>query len=304
MSGSSPPPDNSLAVEQQREQAQREQQAIQDQKDLQHKNDLAALRGTARSGATGSVNNYFSSKGLDPTAYGGSIEQQLNDISTGISPTDENPGSAYSGAGQTIWDNLTNAARSKASTSLNSTFDPNYSKNKAPMSLDDTYWTGLEADQYNDADKIIRNMLDRGVLTQSGYAAASKDLTGQRAGVRSRLDDSGNKLIGEEQSSLDSIINNARSTASNLNLGDKFDPGQFVTQADDQFNTFLSGLSDKIRAANPGSLYTTAGLAAIGGAGQGLGNTAFNPGVAGGSDDPNADTSAVDDPNKNANSIF
>jgi len=304
MSGSSPPPDNSLAVEQSRQQAAREKEERDAATAAQHKTELAALRGTARTGAGGDVRNYFSSQGLDPEKYAGSIDAQLNNILNSISPTEENPGAAFSGAGQTIWDTLQTGARSKAQNAVNQNFAPNYETVKAPTTLDDSYWQGYEGEQYSDADAIIRNMLDRGVLTSSGYGAARADLDKQRAGVRTRLDAVGNDLIGKEQGTLSGIANEARQAAGNLTLGTDFDPYSYKNRADTEFSTFLSTLGDKIRAGAPGQLFSTAGLAAIGGAGQGAGNTAFNPAAASGvtTDD------SEDDPNKNtkqdANSIF
>jgi hypothetical protein len=304
MSGSSPPPDNSLAVEQQREQAAREKEERDAAAAAQHKTELATLRGNARTAAGGDVRNYFTSQGLDPSGYGGSIDAQLNNILNSISPTEENPGAAFSGAGQTIWDTLQTGARAKAQKDINQYFAPNFETSKAPTTLDDPYWKGYAEEQYSDADAIIRNMLDRGVLTTSGYGAAKADLDKQRSGVNTRLDLVGNDLIGKEQGTLSGIANKARQTASNLQLGTDFDPGQYKTEADTEFTNFLNTLGDKIRAGAPGQLFTTAGLAAIGGAGQGAGNTAFNPAAASGvsTDD------TTDDKNKtqstNPNTIF
>jgi hypothetical protein len=169
--------------------------------------------------------------------------------------------------------------------------------------LDDPYLAGVEGEQYADADKIIKNMLDRGVLTSGGYTAAQGDLEKQRAGVKSRLNEIGTGLLTGEQQDLRDISNRARQTASSLQLGSSFDPYSYQAQADTDFNDFISTLGDSIRAQVPGQLFNTAGLAAIGGAGQGLGNTAFNPGAATGTDTTD-DTD--DDKNKstNANSIF
>lgn len=303
MSAPSPPPDNSLAVEQQREQAQREAQAAADAKELAHKQELAGLRNTSRAGATGAVGNYFASRGIDPQRYAGSIESQLNDIMSGISPTDENPGAAFKGAGQTIYDTLQTGERTKATDALNRTFSPNYEMTRVPFTLDDPYLSGIESEQYSDADKIIKNMLDRGVLTPAGYSSAQADLENQRAGVRSRLNEIGTGLLTGEQQKLRDVANTARQTAGSLQLGQDFDPSSYSSQADQSFNDFIGTLGDQIRAALPGKLFNTAGLAAIGGAGQGAGNTAYNPQAAQGlqTDDT---TDTTKDTTKNPNSIF
>ena len=303
MSGSSPPPDNSMAVEAQRQQAAREEQARQDTLAAQHKQELAQLRGTAREGAGGTVRNYFSTMGVDPEKYGGSIDSQLNNILSGISPTDENPGSYFSNAGQQVYDTLQTGERTKYGNDLNSMFAPEWEMRRVNMNLDDPYLAGVEGEQYADADSIIKNMVDRGVLTSGGYAAAQKDLENQRAGVRSRLNEIGTGLLTKEQQNLRDISNRAKQSASTIQLGGSFDPYAYQGEADTDFNNFIAGLGDSIRAQVPGKLFNTAGLAAIGGAGQGVGNTAFNPAaVAGTTTDDN--TNKTTDKATNPNSIF
>src|SRR5262249_50683662 len=159
--------------------------------------------------------------------------------------------------------------RTKAMNAVNQAFAPNYEMSRVPFTLDDPYLSGIEAEQFSDADKIIKNMLDRGVLTQSGYNAALTDLQGQEAGVKSRLSEIGTGLLNTEQGKLRDIANSARQTAGGLNLGQQFDPYSYSSQADQSFNDFIGSLGDQIRAQVPGKLFNTAGLAAIGGAGQG-----------------------------------
>jgi hypothetical protein len=302
MSGSSPPPDNSLAVEQSRQAAAKEERERVAAEAAQKKADLANLRGTTRTGAGGQVRNYFSQMGIDPERYGGSIDAQLNNILSGISPEDENPGAAFTNAGQTIYDTLQTGERTKYGNQLNEIFAPEWEMRRVGMTLDDPYLAGVEGEQYSDADKIIKNMLDRGVLTSGGYSSAQKDLEGQRAGVRARLNEIGTGLLTKEQQDLRDISNRARQSASTMQLGSSFDPYSYQGEADADFNDFISTLGDSIRAQVPGQLFNTAGLAAIGGAGQGLGNTAFNPGAAGG----NTEDQTIDDEDdtKNPNSIF
>src|SRR3954466_4450885 len=299
MSGSSPPPDNSLAVEQSRQKAAAEERQRVEAADKLHKEELGALRGTTRAGAGGDVRNYFSSMGVDPEKYGGSIDSQLNSILSGISPTDENPGAAFQGAGQSIWDTLQTGERTKYGNQLNQMFAPEWEMRRVGMTLDDPYLSGVEGEQYADADKIIKNMLDRGVLTSGGYTSAQKDLEGQRAGVRARLNEIGTGLLTKEQQDLRDISNRARQSASTMQLGSSFDPYGYQTEADTDFNDFIGTLGDQIRSQVPGQLFNTAGLAAIGGAGQGLGNTGFSPGAASGVQEDT--TGSDEDDTKNAN---
>lgn len=301
MSAPSPPPDNSLQVEQMRQDESRRQQEAADAKEAAHKGELAGLRTSARGAATGNVNDYFSTRGVNADKYSGSIASQLNNMLSGISQTDENPGAAFTGAGATIYDTLQTGERTKAGDTLNRIFAPNFETNRVPFTLDDPYLAGVESEQYSDADSIIKNMLDRGVLTSSGYGAAQKDLEGQRAGVKSRLNEVGTGLLSKEQQSLRDIANSARQTAGGLQLGQDFDPYSYSAQADQSFTDFLGTLGDQIRAGLPGKLFNTAGLAAVGGAGQGAGNTAYNPSAAQGL--PTDDTTD-DQRTLNPNSIF
>jgi hypothetical protein len=305
MSAPSPPPDNSLAVEQMRQDAAKQAKADQDAKDLAHKQELAGLRTSARGSATGSVGDYFSTHGVDPEKYQGSIASQLNNMLSGISPTDENPGAAFSNAGATIYDTLQTGERTKNMSALDRMFAPNFETQRVPFTLDDPYLKGVEEEQYADADTIIKNMMDRGVLTSSGYGAAQKDLENQRAGVRSRLNEVGTGLLTKEQQSLRDIANRGRQTAGQLQLGQQFDPFSYQSEADQSFTDFIGSLGDQIRAGLPGKLFNTAGLAAIGGAGQGAGNTAYNPAAAGGiATDKKPDDTTDDTAPANPNSIF
>lgn len=302
MSAPSPPADNSLAVEQARIAAEDRRRAEEKQAAEMKKQELAGMRTSARTGASGSVRDYFTGRGVDPGKYAGSIEEQLNSILSGISPTDENPGQAFSSAGSSIWDTLQTGERMKAQNTLNTMFAPNWETKRVPWTLDDPYLQSIEQEQFTDADTIIRNMLDRGVLTAGGYEAAKTDLENQRAGARTRLNEVGTGILAGQQQKLRDIANTARQTAGDLQLGTDFDPYSFQSEADQGFTDFLSTLGDQIRSGLPGKLFNTAGLAAIGGAAQGAGNTAFNPkaasGVLGEDEEDTGDTAS------NPNSIF
>jgi len=302
MSGSSPPPDNSYQVEMLRQQKAEEKEARDKEAERLHKEELSGLRSTARTGAGGNVRNYFSSMGIDPEKYGGSIDSQLNNILAGIGATDENPGAAFTNAGQTIYDTLQTGDRTKYGNQLNQIFAPEWEMRRVGMTLDDPYLAGIEGEQFQDADQIIKNMLDRGVLTTAGYGTAKEDLEGQRSNVRSQLNEIGTGLLTAEQQDLRDISNRAKQSASTLQLGASFDPYAYQTEADTEFNDFIATLGDSIRGQLPGKLFNTAGLAAVGGAGQGLGNTAFNPAATGG--DTTDQTADDDDDTQNPNSIF
>lgn len=293
MSSPSAPQDNSLAVEQAQEAASTKAQAAADAKTAQDKADLAALRTSSAGNATNSVDNYFKNQGLDPTQYSGDIQQQIQDIMSGIDPTDPNPGSSFNNAGVNIYNNLTSNAQTRAGNSLDSVFSPNYSSSKVTNDLVNPEINTIAGEQYQSADDIINNMLKRGVINQSGKSAAEAELQRQQPGVLSQLNTIGSGTVASEQQSLDDIANKARQNAATTKLGQTFDPSVYGNEADSQFNDFLKNLDTTVRGKVTGNLFNTTGLAAIAGAGQGAGNTAYNPTAAAGIIDPNDDTNTT-----------
>lgn len=288
MSSPGMPADHSLEVEQSQQQAAKEK-AAQDKIDAQVAADkLAGLRGTSRSGATGSVNDFFSSQGVDPTQYSGDISSKLNTILSGIDPSDPNPGAAFTDAGSSIFNDLQTGRQNKALRDVNSIFTPNFEMEKVPWTMDDPYLAAIQATQRQSADNVLRNMLDRGVITSTGFGAGQTDLDKQSAGVNARLTSIGTGVLSDEQNSLKGIADKGRQTAQTLKLGQTFDPYSFQGQADQNFSDFIRNLSDTLNSkVGTGNLFSTAGLAGIAGAAQGAGNTAFNPGAAAGIIDPN-----------------
>jgi|SRR5882762_1130353 len=289
MSAPSPPPDNSLAVEQMQEQAAKDAQTRQDAKDAQTKADLLALRNQAGTAGTSAAKNYFTQQGLDPNQYGTDIDSQIASILAGVSPTDPNPGAAFTDVGQNIYQNETTAAQNKANRQLDTLFPGNFETQRVNMSTINPFITGIDADQRNSADAIIQNMLSRGVITPAGQTAAESELDRQNPGVLAKLNEIGTGTVASEQQSLRDIANAGRTAASTVKLGTSFDPQTYGTQADQNFNDFINNLgttiAGKVGSAN---LFNTTGLAAIAGAGQGAQNLPFDPNAQSGVIDPNA----------------
>lgn len=290
MSAPSPPPDNSVQVEQMQE-AAAERKAAQDKADADAKAaTLANLRSQSRANATGAVDDFFSQQGVDPTQYSGDISSKLNSILGGIDPTDPNPGAAFTDAGSSIFADLQTAGQNKALRDVNQMFGPNWELSKVPLTMDDPYLAAIQATQRQSADSVLRNMLDRGVITQSGFSAGEADLDKQTAGVNSRLNAIGTGVLSDEQNALRQISDTGRQQAQTLKLGQTFDPSTFQNQADQNFSDFIKNLSDTLNSkVGTGNLYSTAGLAGIAGAAQGAGNTVFDPQAAAGVVDPNKD---------------
>lgn len=280
------------------EESRRKEAADKVEKD-RRREELAGLRSSSRSGASGQVRNYFSTRGVDPEQYSGSIEEELNSIMNSIDPEESNPGQFFKDAPATVYGNLEQGRRTRATDDVDRIFGQNFDTQRIPFTMDDPYLAGIESEQYQDADSIIRNMLDRGVLTATGAGSARTDLENQRPGVKTRLNEIGTGVLSSGQQRLRDISNTAHQTAGELRLGQQFDPYSYQTEADSVFDEFVNTLGDQIRGRVTGKLFNTAGLAAIGGAGQGAGNGAFDPNASAGIID---DHTADDD--DNPNSIF
>lgn len=256
-------------------QQQAEQQAAQDKADAAAK--LAALRTSATGAARTNANQYFSDRGLDPSAYGGAIDTKINDVLSTTAEDDPNVASYLSNLGEGVYGSQTDALRGRSLNAVNSQFAPNFEQGAIADTADDPFISSIDQAQRGSADDFITNLLKRHVITDVGAQTAGKNLDDQGARVRTQLGDLGKGLLSSGRQSLTDIANQGRQTASTLNLGQTFDPNTFKTQADTSASSFLSGLGDSLKSAAPGNLYDTSGLAAIAGAGQGAGNTNFDP---------------------------
>jgi hypothetical protein len=277
MSAPAAPADHSLEVEQMREQQAREAQTRQDALDKQRKEELAGLRTNARTSGITSTNNYLNEQGLVPGDYASQVDDFINGLMSGVAPDDPNPGAYVSNAGQKFYDQAQTGYRNKQERSLDQIFSPDFEMSRVPFTLDDASVSAIDAEQRQSADNVIKNMLNRHVITQSGFDAAENDLTKQGSGVRSRLNELGQGVLAKEQGSLRDIANRGRSAASRLSLGQSFDPYGYSTQVDQDFNDFVGSLGDKLRGSFSGNLYSTEGLGSIAGAASGAQNTAFDP---------------------------
>jgi hypothetical protein len=231
--------------------------------------------------------DYLGSQGVDASRHATDVDSTINSILGGISPDDPNPGSFFTDVGKTVQNNIQNAQRSKAGRDLDTTFSPNFETQRLPFTVDDPYIAGIDAEQRSSADDMIKRMLDRGVITTTGYSAAGADLDKQNAGVLSRLNEVGTNLIGGGQQSLRDEANKARTAASTLNIDQPFNANDFSSEADRLTSEFLANLGTNIRARVPGNLFNTNGLGSLAGAAQGAQNTPFDPAALAGVDDTN-----------------
>jgi len=295
------PPDNSAQVEAQRQAAAKEARDAEDRKAAARKEELLGLRSSAQTGGRASAQDYFRQQGLDPARHSSDIEGKLNSIMSGVAPDDPNPGGYFKDIGASVYGDVESGQRSKAARDLDTLFAPDFEMRRLGWTVDDPYLAGAEAEQRASADDIIKRMLDRGVITDTGYAAAQADLDRQGAGVKSRLNEIGTGLLGTGQQSLRDVANRGRQSAANLRVDQPFNAGDFGSEADRLTNEFLSTLGTNIRSRITGNLFDTAGLGTLAGAAQGAQNTPFDPGaLAGTPTDDRVDDEEDDTQNKPA----
>ena len=145
------------------------------------------------------------------------------------------------------------------------------------VEIQDEMIAAILGEQETAARGYVDNLKARGVVTDSGYNAALNNLLNQRAGAQAKLSDIGTGILETGRGGAENLANSFRSVASNLDLGDVFDPYSKGADLNSYFSDFFNNLGTKLRGAAPTNLFDTSGLATLAGAAQGAGNTAFDP---------------------------
>ena len=282
--GGSAPKDNSAEVA--RIQATEARAAREEQRQREEQQRLAFEQnlGGAYSSGIDSARNYFSSQGLDPEEYMASISRGADSARTRVPQLDASPGTYFENLGSQIFQQEQDGQRNRALRGIDTFAREGFAQRRIGNDVDDPFLEAILAENRASADDYVRNLLDRGVVTQTGYDAAIQDLEGQRAGANSRLQDIGLSELERGRGQLRDIASTGRSAASQLRLGDVFDPYSYQADIDSTQADFFANLGESLRAVAPKDLFDTSGLAGIAGASQGAQNTAFNPGAIAGID--------------------
>jgi hypothetical protein len=273
--GGGPEPGAPTAADWARAEQMRQEQiaAAQAQRAEQERARFSGAQDTARS----SARDYFTQRGLNPDDYSAAIDRRLAELSDTINPSDEHPGSYLTGLGSDVYGAQTDIARQRAMQGLEGIFSPDYGYSRIGSGTDDPFLAQINSAERSRADTFLENLLKRGVINQTGFEAGRSNLDLQGSRARSLLDTLGGDVLEEGRAGLESIANRGRQAASNVQLGQSFDPSKYGTEANTAFDEFLSKLPDRLRASAPTNLYDTSGLASIAGAAQGAGNFAFDP---------------------------
>lgn len=277
MCGGTPPEDKSAEVA--RIQAEEARLAREEQmrRDAEARKAFEGRLSGAYTTGIDTAKNFFASQGLDPNEYMGSIASAANSARSRVPDLDSSPGTYFDNLGAQIFEQLQEAQRSKALRGFDSFARDGFANKTITDTSDDPFLEAILAERQAEADNYMRRLFDRGVVTQTGYDAGIKDIAGQRASANARLQDIGLAELERGRGSLRDIAATGRSNASQLRLGDFFDPYEYQGEINDATSNFFANLANNLRANAPTDLFDTSGLAGIAGAASGAQNTAFDP---------------------------
>lgn len=287
--GGSAPKDNSAevarieadAAKQRREEEARAAEAArirQEQEEARKLQEFESRLGSAFDTGVGSANSYFQQRGVDPSQYSADIMQEANLRRGQVPQLAGEVGSYFSGLGEDVYQNLTDALRGRTQRTLNEIAPEGFARSRIQDTADDPIISAILAEQRGDAENYAKRLLDRGVVTEGGYGAALEDIGKQANRGEFTLQEFGGGLLEGGRGGAIDIANRGRSRASTLDLGDQFDPyANTGTELNNFFTDFLTNLGDRFRAQAPTDLFDVSGLPVLAGAAQGAGNTAFDP---------------------------
>lgn len=260
-----------------KKQAKKEENKVQQQEQKASQafqKDLGSASGLAQE----DINKYFMDRGLDPSAYQGDIDRAIKEATLSVPKGAANIPGYFSSIAPNLYGELSSGAQTRALTGIENLFPQGFEQNYIPSTADDAVIAEILGQSRAEADKYAKNLLDRGVVKPSGYEAITGDISGQEAKVKALLDQLGGQVLTQGRTNLQNIFGEGEQAASNLRLGQTFDPTSYQTRINQALSDFTSGLGGNIKALIPEKgLFQTTGLAARGGAAQGAQNTAFDP---------------------------
>lgn len=234
-----------------------------------------------------SVMQAFTRQGADPSQYLASdIQPELQRQFNSIQDLDPNPSAAFpTSLGDTIAGNVLSGKRTAASTAYNNIFTPNFSANAFQDSAIDPFVNQIVGEQFDPLQAGLTNAQKRGTLKDSGYQAALDALGARRTAATSSVRSLGQGILGQDRSRLDELISGGRTDINNMTFGSNVDPNSYLTRAQGQISSDLSGLGGALRGAVGDTKYADlTDLLNAGGTVQGATNpnsTNLTPGLGG-----------------------
>lgn len=266
------PQDNSIQLEQMRQAEAARVQAAADAKTAQNRTDFTNNLSKATAAAKNTGRDYFSSIGLSPDSNASLIDSIINDAKLKVPDLDTNPGQYFtSDAFASGLDNAQKAKRANLNSKVNSTFTPGFEKSLISDSADDAIIDSILNSQRDTALQSLDYNKNRGILNDTGYAAALRELTGQENAGRSTLNSIGQGILSKDRDNALSFRTDAGTAASNFVYGSA-DPdiAGYYTSAKNKASSDLSDLDGAIRASlGSTNLFDVPTLLQKGGAAQG-----------------------------------
>lgn len=221
--------------------------------------------------------------GLSAKPYDSIINSALADVRNQIAPGDTNVAPHYtSDIISSTLDKVTAAYQQDQLKRLNRSFAPGYSSTVLNSSLTDPIVNSIVNSQYGDALTSLRNALDRGTLDPTGYAKALATLGEQKTAARDRVGSFATGALTSGQQSLDTILNNARTSIGGLDLGDAFDLNGIKHNVNQTVKNVTGGLEGAIlNSVGSTPLFDISKLVASGASAQGAINPATQTGYGG-----------------------
>lgn len=243
--------DNSLQIEQMRQDAARAEQARQDAEKLRLEQEFNTNLGNAVTGAKTTGQNYAGSRGLDPTSMDTVIDRIINDAKLKVPKLDSNPGSYFtSDLFSTGFANEEQNRRAGYTGQVNNKFNAGYDRNLIGDTSDDAILDAILGEQRANAEKQLQFNRARGVINDTGFNEAQNRFRGQEAAARSTLTGIGDAVLGTARGGLNDIKGEAGSAASSWNLGNSdFTVDPYWGRATEYANTAKTGLEGKVRSA-------------------------------------------------------
>jgi hypothetical protein len=196
--------------------------------------DFQSRAATAKSQATDSIQNYFTTNGVDPSQYAKQIGDTINTASGNIADLDPTPQGKYAPTlGSDLFNQLTAGKQSTNLAAYNKVFDPSYSLTAMPGTMVDPSVSSVVNSQFDPLTGQLSNAQKRGTLNDQGYAAALQALNTAKTGATASVNKLATGVLNSDRSGINDYINTGRSAAGSAPLNTAFSTDPYVAGAQD-----------------------------------------------------------------------
>jgi len=237
---------------------------------------IDAALGTAR----GTAGQTLSSRGLSNDEFMPIIENEFSRVRSTIPSTAEDVSSYFT---PELIDTTLNREqenrRTRYGQKVNEYFTPSYATGKWAGTADDALIDTILGEAGGSAQSAVERARARGQLDETGYNAAQNRLNTATTTGRSRAQALGGGVLERYRGELSGIGDEARTGASQYNLGGTFDPTSYTQKAEGKYGEQQGTFEGDVRGAigDAGQFYNTGDIIGFGAREQGAQNTASSP---------------------------